>query len=80
MSTLKRFWPTPFKIEKGNIGSFLVQLIVFVVVCAVVGWVIGLLAKIWIIGIIFGLIGGLLELYSLVGIVLCILVFVGVIS
>ncbi len=80
MSTLKSLWPTPFKIQKGNIGSFLVQLIIFIVVCIVVGWLIGLLSKIPILGIIFTLLGSLMGLYSLVGIVLCVLVFLGVVS
>lgn len=79
MDFLKRFWPTPFKIKKGDVASFLVQLIIFVVVCAVLGWLVGLLAGIPIIGIIFSIIGSLLGIYNIVGIVLCILVFVGTI-
>lgn len=79
MDVLKKFWPTPFKIKKGDLVSFLVQLIIFIVVCAVVGWLLGLLSAIPIIGLIFGLIGALLELYSVVGIILCILVFIGIV-
>lgn len=77
---LKRLWPTPFKIEKGNVGSFVVQLIIFIVVCAVVGIVIGLLSAIPILGIIFWILGSLVELYSFVGVVLCILQFAGVLK
>ena len=80
MEFLKHFWPTPFKIEKGNLVSFLVQLIIFVVVCAVVGVLIGVLAGIPVLGIIFSILGALLELYGAVGIVLCILKFVGVLE
>ena len=79
MSTLKAIWPTPFKIEKGNIVSFIIQLVIFLVVCAVVGWLIGLLAHLPLLGAIFTLLGALLEIYNTVGIVLCILVFVGAI-
>lgn len=79
MDFLKKYWPTPFKIEKMNVVSFLIQLIIFVVVCAVVGWLIGILAKIAIIGIIFSIIGALVEIYGLVGIILCVLKFVGVV-
>lgn len=79
MDFLKKYWPTPFKIEKMNVVSFLIQLVIFVVVCAVVGWLIGILAKIAVIGIIFSILGGLVEIYGLVGIILCVLKFVGVV-
>ncbi len=80
MDMLHSLWPMVFKIQKGDVGSFIVRLILFTVVCAVVGWIISLLSGIFLIGIIFSLLGGLLEIYSVVGVVLCILVFVGVIS
>ena len=73
MNFLRTFWPTPFKVEKGNVASLIVQLVIFLVICAVVGWLIGLLSAIPIIGILFGLVGALMELYSLVGIIVCIL-------
>ena len=80
MSILKKYWPMSFQIERGNVGAFVVQLVVFLIACTVVGWLIRLLAHIWIIGWIFGLLGELLELYCVAGIVLDILVFVGVIQ
>ena len=78
MSTLKTIWPTPFKIEKGNVASLIIQLVIFLVVCAVVGWLIGLLSGLPLLGVIFTLLGSLMEIYSVVGIVLCVLVFLGV--
>lgn len=75
MDFLKKVWPTPFKIEKGNLSSFLVRLILLVVVCAVIGILIGVLARIPVVGILFGLVGSLVELYSIVGVVLCFLVY-----
>ena len=80
MDLLKKIWPTPFKIEKKNLTSFLVQLIIFVVICAVVGVLFGVLGAIPILGIIFWILGSLLEIYSIVGIVLCVLVFLDVIK
>ena len=80
MDMLKKLWPTPFKIERKNLSSFLVQLIIFIVVCAVVGVLIGVLSAIPIVGIIFWIVGSLLEIYSIVGIVLCVLVFLDVIK
>lgn len=80
MDMLKKLWPTPFKIERKNLSSFLVQLIIFIVVCAVVGVLIGVLSAIPILGIIFWIVGSLLEIYSLVGVVLCVLVYLDVIK
>ena len=80
MDMLKKLWPTPFKIERKNLSSFLIQLIIFIVVCAVVGVLIGVLSAIPILGIIFWIVGSLLEIYSIVGIVLCVLVFLDVIK
>lgn len=79
MDFVKKLWPTPFKIKKGNLGSFIWQLIVFVVIVAIAGVLIGLLAKLPIIGIIFGILGGLVGIYNTVGIVLCILRFLGIV-
>ena len=80
MDLLKALWPTAYKIKEKDVRSFIVQLVIFGVFCIVVGFLIGLLAKIVIIGIVFSLVGALFELYSLVGIALCILNFLGVIK
>ena len=79
MDLLRKIWPTPFKIEKGNIASFLIQLIIFLVVTTIAAAVVGFLASIKIIGFdfIFGTIGSLMGVYGLVGIVLCVLKFLG---
>ena len=80
MDLLKTLWPTPFKIERKNLSSFLIQLIIFIVVCAVVGVLIAVLSAIPILGVIFWIVGSLLEVYSIIGIVLCVLVFLDVIK
>ena len=79
MDFLKTLWPTPFKIKKGDLMSFLVQLIIFLVITAVMGVLIGFLSGIAIIGVVFTIVGYLLGLYSLIGVVLCILKFLAVI-
>ena len=78
MDILKNLWPTPFKIKKGDLASFLIQLIIFVVVCAVVGFLFSVLGGIPILGVIFWILGSLIEVYGIVGIVLCVLKFLGV--
>ena len=80
MDLLKKVWPTPFKIKEKDLTSFLVQLIIFVVACAVLGVLIGILADIPVVGIIIGAVGGLLGLYSLIGIVLCVLKYLAIID
>ncbi|MBR6825851.1 MAG: hypothetical protein IKM59_04810 [Oscillospiraceae bacterium] len=79
MDLLKKLWPIPFAIQKGDVVSLVVRLVIFLIACTVVGWLIGFLAGIPILGIIFGLVGSLLEIYSIVGIVLCVLKFLGTI-
>lgn len=80
MDFLKAIWPTPFKIKEKNVVSLLIQLIIFLVVCALVGWLVGLLAKVPIVGIVFAVIGSLMGVYSTVGIVLCFLKFFAVLK
>lgn len=80
MDFIRKLWPTPFKIKKGDIASLLIQGIIFLVICAVLGWLIGLLSGIKVIGVVFGLIGSLMGVYSLVGLVLCVLKFFGVVK
>lgn len=77
MDKIKKIWPTPFKIEEKNLTSFLVQLIIFVVICAIAGLLINLLSLIPIVNIFSWIIGLALELYSIAGIILCVLKFIG---
>lgn len=80
MDFLKKYWPTPFKIKEKDVASFIIQLIIFIVVCAVVGFLIGLLSGIPIVKIIVPIIGAIVEIYGLVGIILCILKFLGIVK
>ena len=77
MEFIKTFWPTPFKVKEKDVASLVVQLIIFIVACAIAGVLLGVLAKLPVIGFVFGIVGGLLGVYNLVGIVLCILQFFG---
>lgn len=80
MDYMKKIWPTPFHIKEKDFASFVIQLLIFIVVCAVVGILIGVLAKIPIIGLIFSIAGSLMELYGLIGIILCVLKFLGLVK
>ena len=78
MDMLKKFFPNAFKAN--DLKAFIVSLIVYVLIDVVCGIVIGFLAKLPLIGFIFGLLGSLVGLYAFVGIVLSILVFAKVIK
>ena len=76
MDTIKKIWPIPFKVTKGDVSSFVVNLIIFLVICAIGAIVIGVLgALVPFLGIVWWILGSLLELYGLVGIILCIVRF-----
>lgn len=78
MDTIKKFFPHAFKATE--LKSFIISLVIYVLIDIVCGIVIGLLAKLPIIGILFSLLGTVIGLYALVGIILSILVFVKVIK
>lgn len=80
MDFLKKLWPTPFKIEKGNVVSFVVQLLVFLILTALFGWLIGLLGALPIVGIVFRIVGSLMGIYTLIGAVLCLLKFLDLVK
>ena len=69
-------WPVSAKAKDGVVG-LIVALIIYVIVAAVGGWIIGFLAKIpgGLVGWIIGIAGGCLDLYCFIGIVIAILVF-----
>ena len=79
MDILKAIWPLAFKVKQKDLVSFLIWLILGIVIIAVCGILIGLLASVPVVGIIFSILGSLVGIYSLVNIVLCILRFVAVI-
>ena len=88
MDILKKIWFYSFKVEKKNVSSLVVNLIAWVVAAFIAGAVLWLASALtgWIpligslIGVLVGIVGGAVELYSLIGIVLSILVFVDVLK
>lgn len=78
MDILKKLFPTAF--TANDVKPLIISLIIYVLIDIVCGFVIGLLAKIPILGIIFSLLGSIVGLYALVGIVLSILVFLKVVK
>lgn len=83
MDILKKIWPTPFKIQKKETNPFVVQLIIYVLIGAVVSIVLGVIGGVvgiaWL-SAIFSIVSGLVDVYCTGAIVICILRFVGVIK
>ncbi|MBP3378094.1 MAG: hypothetical protein J6L96_05040 [Clostridia bacterium] len=77
---LKMIWPTPFKVQEKDVVSLVMQLVIFLVVCTVGGLLIGLLAGLPVVGFIFVILGSLLDIYGLVGIILAVLKFLGMVK
>lgn len=77
---LKMIWPTPFKVQEKDVVSLVMQLVIFLVLCTVGGLLIGLLAGLPIVGFIFVILGSLLDIYGLVGIILAVLKFLGMVK
>ena len=77
---LKMIWPTPFKVQEKDVVSLVIQLVIFLVLCTVGGLLIGLLAGLPIVGFIFVILGSLLDIYGLVGIILAVLKFLGMVK
>ncbi len=78
MEMLKKFFPRAFKATEGK--ALAVSVIIYILIDFVCGLVVGLLAKIPLIGILFGLVGSVIGLYALIGIILSILVFLKVVK
>lgn len=78
MDTLKKFFPHAFKANE--LKEFIIALVIYVLIDVVCGFVIGLLANIPLIGMLFSILGAVVGLYALVGVVLSILVFVKVVK
>lgn len=78
MEMAKKFFSQAFKATE--LKDLIIAIIIYIVIGAVGGAVIGLLAQIPILGIIFTIVGSLVDLYALIGIILSILVFLKVVK
>ncbi len=87
MDALKKIFPLSFK-RTDSVGNLIVGILIYLVVGIIAGALIGLAPAItgWIpavgglIGWVCGIIGGLVDVYVLIGIVVQVLAFVGVIK
>ena len=78
MDTLKKIFPFSFGIA--DVTKLIINIIIYIVAGAVGGLLIGLLAGIPIVGWLFATIGGLIDLYVVIGIVLAVLDYLKIIK
>ncbi|MBO5952840.1 MAG: hypothetical protein J6Q53_01735 [Oscillospiraceae bacterium] len=79
MDTLKKIFPLSFK-NTDSVANLVIGILIYLVGDIIAGAIIGLLAKLPLIGIVFGLIGSLVGLYCLAGIVILVLVYLKVLK
>ncbi len=80
MDTLKKIFPLSFKYVD-SVANLIIGILIYIVVPFVFGLVSGLVSSIIpILAWIFGILGSIIGLYSLVGIILQILVFAKVLK
>lgn len=79
MDTIKKIFPYSFK-EKKTIGALLINVLIQLVIAAIFGILIGVLAKIPVVNLITGIVGGLVDLYFVVGIILSILHYLNIVK
>ncbi len=78
MNFAKKFWPISFKVKKGNLVSFLLYFFVYVVVCFVFEKLAQFVAPINVLGTILYVLYVVVDVYSVVGVVLCIFQLFGI--
>ena len=78
MDFLKKFFPWSFKAN--DVKALVIAIVIYIVIGFVGGLVIGLLGAIPFIGWLFRIVGALLDVYTLVGIILAVLVFAKVLK
>lgn len=80
MDMLKKFFPFSFNFKAKDVKGLIISLLIYIVAGGVAGFVLGLLGNIAVIGLVFQLIGWALSIYTTVGIVLSVLVFLDILK
>lgn len=71
MDTLKKFFS--FSFGSKDVAALVIKIIIYVVAGAVIGFLLGVIGKLPLVGIITGLLGTLVGIYTTAGIVIAIL-------
>lgn len=73
MGFLKKIWPFSFDTE--NVNNLILKAIIYTVIAVIMAVVMSTLKSVPIIGILFAIIGTIVELYTVIGLVLLFLTF-----
>lgn len=76
MDKLTPYFPLNAKVDKNNVVSLILVIVVYIVIAAVLGVIVGLISAIPIVGIIGWIVSILIGVYELIGIILAVLTFV----
>lgn len=79
MDTIKKLFPFSFKGSK-NLKDLIITVIVYILINVVVGFVLGLLDGLPLVGFLFSILGWLLGIYCFAGILLAVLSFLKVLK
>lgn len=79
MDMLKKLFPLSFKYTD-SVANLIIGILIYLVAGFIAGALIAILAKIPLIGLIFGIAGGLVDLYCFAGIVIQVLVYIKVLK
>lgn len=73
MVFLKKIWPFSFNTE--DVTNLVVKTIIYVVISIFIGILIGVLKSVPVIGLLFSIVGVLVEVYTIVGLVVLFLTY-----
>lgn len=80
MSFLRKYWPLSFKVVKGSYKSFYISFLIYVAVCFILKYLAQVTAPIQILGPILYGVHFVADLYSVIGVVLCVCQLFGAIK
>lgn len=78
MDFLKKIWP--FSFDSENVANLVIKAIVYVVISAIIGILIGVLKSIPVVGVLFSIVGTLVEIYTIAGVVILFLSYFKIIK
>ena len=80
MDLLKKFWPLSFRVVKGSYKTFYISFFVYVVVCFLMERLANIAAPVQVLGTVLNVLYICVDVYSVVGVVLCVCQLFGVIK
>ena len=76
MDKLTPYFPLNAKVDKNNVVSLILVIVIYIVIAAVLGTIVGFISRIPIVGLICGIVALLIGIYELIGIILAVLTFI----